>query len=350
MTKILMPYYTPKNVSCDRNIETDTVILGGIERFEKHIYDHIEGVVPIHIGKDDNYKMVMEQAIAEHDIDMILMNNMKKGVTTLNLGIPVVFVVHDGLMRGMSMLSLMSSLLRFKERGAHIYFVSEFQKQYFDDFSMRSQGKEIGEIQGYLSPSYCLDSFHSSPTSDYDLSTVGRFAQDKDPFFIHRNTDDNINALVMTNLPKSPNKSDAPYINKFKDTERSVKYGLKHNEIIENLRNSGVFCSTWPYESWGITAMEALGNGIPTILVTDKYDYHASETIAATSLHYTKAKKKCSVDEFTTIVRNVTRRTTPGMREDISGMTKEKNSLKNWKAKMDAMIDRRMSDVPNKLF
>lgn len=350
MTKILMPYYTPKNVSKIRNIETDTIILGGIERFEKHIYDHIDGIVPIHIGNDENYKMVMEQAIAEHDIDMILMNNMKKGVTTLNLGVPVVFVVHDGLMRGMSVLSLMPSLLRFKENGAHIYFVSEFQKDYFDDFSLRSQGKKIGDIQGYLSPSYCLDSFHSTPEFDYDLSTVGRFAQDKDPFFIHRNTSMDIDALVMTNIPKSPNKSDAPYINRHKNIGRSVKYGLKHDEVMHNLRHSGVFCSTWPCESWGITAMEALGNGVPTILVTDKYDYHASETIAASSLHYTKVKKKSSVDEIDSVVKHLLKTSTPTMREEISGMTKEKNSLKNWKAKMDAMVDRRMSDTPNTLF
>ncbi len=100
-------------------------------------------------------------------------------------------------------------------------------------------------------------------------------------------------------------------------------------------------------ESWGITAMEALGCGVPVILLVDDTDTHASESIAADSSHYIKIRKKCSKEEFESAARKAIA-IPESKRRDIASMTKRKHSLTNWKLSIDKMISLRYNDATGK--
>jgi hypothetical protein len=93
--------------------------------------------------------------------------------------------------------------------------------------------------------------------------------------------------------------------------------------------------------------MEALGCGVPVILLVDKTDAHASETIAADYSHYIKISQNCSKEEFQSAARKAIA-IPESKRKDIASMTKRKHSLTNWKLSIDKMISLRYNDQTGK--
>ena len=90
-------------------------------------------------------------------------------------------------------------------------------------------------------------------------------------------------------------------------------------------------------------AQEALGHGLPAILITDKSNKHASESIAVHKSHYRKLPRNCSKSDFIETVKELSKlpHTT---RLDISEKTKEKHSLQNWKKQLENIFDKRLAD------
>jgi hypothetical protein len=140
-------------------------------------------------------------------------------------------------------------------------------------------------------------------------------------------------------------KSNAEYLDKNRHWQepQTTLFDLDHNVVLETIAKCKVFCSTCPEESYGITAQEALGHGLPAILITDKSNKHASESIAVHKTHYRKLPKSCSKADFVATVKELSKlpHTT---RLDISEKTKEKHSLQNWKQQLKNIFDKRLAD------
>ena len=349
--KILLPYSTHFEV-----VETDSsskgkVITGGIEKFCKDLEDNIDGIIPVSITKQDKEnrqtKRVIRDAIAKHDPDMILFNNPWWGNMMMSFNVPLICIMHEPLVRDIRMVELGTILKDLNDSGCHIHFVSPDQLEFHRNMAKRIRDVQFGAIKGFINPSFLPDDMPYSSDLIYDVSTVGRFDNEKAPFLIHqklRNSSD-LNSLVMTNdgVYKSSTVNDYVQDNQHWTEPRHTMRGLPHNEVIDHISRSKVFCSTWPKESWGITAMEALGCGVPTILMTGDNDIHASEIIAARRSHYFKINRKCSGDEFETTVREFAIMM-KDRRDEIAEMTREKHSLSKWKSCIDKVINMRYDD------
>tara|TARA_B110000858_G_scaffold53286_1_gene61898 strand:+ start:64 stop:744 length:681 start_codon:yes stop_codon:yes gene_type:complete len=210
----------------------------------------------------------------------------------------------------------------------------------------RIKNVDFGEVKGFINPSYLDSSTTVSEDLQYDCATVGRCDNEKAPFLVHLKLQrSDLNSLVMTNdgVYKSDAVNDYVASNQHWDAPSHTLRGLPHDDVMKNIAKSKVFCSTWPKESWGITAMESLGCGVPTILMTDDSNAHASEAIAADSSHYIKINRKCSDSDFEEAVRSLMD-LSYDKRLEISNMTKEKHSLENWKLGIDKMVQMRYND------
>ena len=91
------------------------------------------------------------------------------------------------------------------------------------------------------------------------------------------------------------------------------------------MSRGGVFVSTWPLETWGITALESLSHGLPTILLTDKSGHHASEMIAADPSHIRCLPKTATPQELEAVVKELLAYP-PAKRQEIAAMTQAKHS------------------------
>jgi glycosyltransferase involved in cell wall biosynthesis len=117
---------------------------------------------------------------------------------------------------------------------------------------------------------------------------------------------------------------------------------LEHTKVIKTLSRSKSFVSTCPNESWGITAMEALGCGVPVILITNNdTDTHASEDIAADPSHYRKIKLRDAKKGLMSLVRELSDMPVAKRRE-IYEATNEKYSEKNWKKRFQEIFRKRL--------
>lgn len=350
--KILVPYSTHFKLSESK--ESGKIVTGGIEKFCYDLEANIPGIIPVCITKEDKENRLTKRrildAIAQHDPDMILFNNPWWGNMMMSFGLPLIAIMHEPLVRDIRMVELGSILKNLNDFGTHIYFVSQVQLDFHRKMAKRIKGVDFGDIKGFINPSYLDDSVSVSDELVYDCATVGRCDNEKAPFLLHKKLEkSNLNSLVMTNdgVYKSDTINEYVEANQHWSDPRYTFRGLPHNEVMKNVSKAKSFVSTWPKESWGITAMEALGSGVPTILFTDDSGVHASESIAADSSHYIKLDRKCTNAEFEEAVLKLNKLTSQD-RKIISDMTKEKHSLSNWKSCIDKMLTLRYNDENGK--
>ena len=350
-----MPFVSQRGNTLDSD-----VVLGGIERFQQLIYQNFNGkdgieIIPVAIPKKDRInssaKNILKDALVEHHPHMILTNSPNISLS-LNLhkmvkqyGLSMIHVHHEPLERSMMIMGVCKNLIEMKKLGVDIYMVSENQFNFYNENCRRlSKGKDDlldsnGDkiIKGYINPAFADENAHPSKSIYYDVCTIGRNISSKDPFWIHRKLEKTkLTTMVMTSgnvVYKS--KANNKYVeeNKKWDAEeheyRITEYGLSHKENMTHVSNSSVFISTWQLESWGITALEALSHGIPTILLTDSSGDHASEHIAAHPDHIIKLKKSSSKKEIVAAIEKL-KKYTHQERVEISETTKEKHSKEKW--------------------
>ena len=340
--KILMPYKPDGGFEVGQDKVT-----GGIEKFITDVHNNFPDIVhvklPIGWDKIDgkNRKQIMLEAIAKHKPDIIFLNSIELASGMIRYEIPIVCVFHIGVQRGITLLSSTPQLKKLTDAGHHVYFVSEHQHNWWRTESKRLKC-EFGDITGYINPSYFESHDYSFPEQEYDVGTIGRCVILKKPFLAHEKSVNNMSSLVITMRCTDPESVEYKYYQKNTDWEapQTTVWNLPHDQVMTTIAKARTYCSTCTDESWGITALEALGHGVPIVLLCDKSMLHASEVIPADPSHYAKVSVKCTPEEFKEAVDSL-----KGLdRQEIARATREKHSLDNWKKSIEDMFEVRAND------
>ena len=329
---------------------SDGIVAGGIEKFSQQLVDIVD-VTPIYISKEDkknrrsNY--IIKRSVLNVVPDIILINEPWAYNHVKKFNVPIVCIMHEPLTRDVRMVQLGHILREMIDAGVHLYFVSKRQFQFHKEMAKRIQNVDIfdEEIKGFVPSSFCKDMVFSDKT-EYDCCTIGRSDMSKNPFRLHRfMRDSDMNSLVMTNdvIYKSDNQNKYVESNRHWKEPHFTLRNLSYNTVLDNLSKSKSFCSTCPEESWGITAMESLGCGVPVILLTDDTGNHASEDIAADSSHYRKLNVKSESSDFIKLVKELGEFSL-SKRKEIFEMTNEKHNVSNWKKQFEDIFSKRIKD------
>jgi hypothetical protein len=332
--KILLPYVSLRGHTLD-----SSVVLGGIERFQQLLYQNIPGIIPVPIPKDERLSKdastIIRDWVEEHQPDVILTNAANTSLSNglLKYGIKLIHIHHEPLERTMMLQGTCEGLLKMMDAGVELYFVSQNQLDFYDENCLRLHNRSLKNIQGFVNPAFADENAAPNEEVLYNLSTIGRNIASKDPFWIHKKLEgSDLSSLVLTSKPqkyKSDEHNDYVEKNANWQPPQHTQYGLAHSENMKYVAQSGSFASTWALESWGITALESLSHGVPTILLTDSSNKHASEAIAASPSHVTKLKKSSTKQDVINAV-NTFNSLTYADRVAISEATKAKHSKAAW--------------------
>lgn len=327
------------------------VVSGGIEKFCYDLSDNFSEIVPVQITKEQKQKRLTKKIITDfvnkENPDIILYHNPWWSRMLMKFDIPLICVMHEPLVRDIRMVDLGNILKELNDSGGHLYFVSEVQLEYHRNMAKRISGVDFGKVQGFIRPSFLQENHPFSEELVFDISTVGRNDRDKDPFVLHKKMKKSgMHSLVMSNLVTYKSDSANEYVEKNKNEwflPQETIFNLSHDKVLENISKSFSFCSTWPKESFGITALEALGCGVPTILLTNDDDRHASEIIAASSDHIFKIRKKCLPQDFQELVKHVS--SLPNtFRNEIREKTLKKHSFEEFSKIINDIFYKREKD------
>lgn len=315
--KILMPY-----VDIGGGSVTNSTVSGGTELFSRLIVNNFDVVVvniPWTTTVEENKRYVnqIRNLIEEHNIDLILSNNIKAVCfyALRKLNIPIMHITHTNY----GLFEVNKTLATMVDLGHSIFAVSQHNKTYFDTRAERL-GQPIVEFGGILSPAYCQYDLPVNTNPQKKLITVGRSNSYKHPFVVHnmtKNTD--YVGEVITSVGVDADSID--YYERNKHLPHLLK--LPHNKVIEHIADSTALVMTCVRETFGITALEALSVGTPLIIRTDKSDTHASAEIAVDESHRVLIRKntetKDAIDKLSKLDRI-----------SIKQMTQEKYSKNKW--------------------
>ena len=338
--KVLLPFQDPYDHPLDH-----PVVSGGTEMFCKCIKDNFDTEVfqvPI-----ENFEWSIEQKIKvardiinraeEIGADVIISNFAQaiySGSEIIKSHIPIMIVEHCIY----PMTSCIGRWNKAIDKGHSVFFVSKWQEKKYRQIAERTR-QRILPISGYVNPSYCRI---KPPLVEpiYDCGTIGRCDKNKKPFLLKDLTvDADVSTLVITS--KTQSESDLPYYEK-KKHYTDVVWNEPYDKVIENISKCRTYFSTWNAETWGITSMEALSCGLPTILNCDKDGDHASEIIPASPHHF----KMIPTDDSDALIdaiksfENVDRK-------EIQEMTWEKHNLEGWKSQMENAISMTIDNFKN---
>lgn len=341
MTKIVMPF-----LMNDENDLDSPRVSGGLERFSQFIYKYASAeVIPFYYNREDRKNRTVTPKllafIHNHKPDLVI-SNQDSGTITTNIqkvvDVPMLWISHTAA-GGIFKIPQLDMMKEFVDNGGTLAMVSQWQYDGMNDLSKRVRSRELELNGGLINSAFCTGDEQVSMQVDYDCVTIGRVDKEKDPFLLHKLAGkSDLKSLVLTSaydlLPVQQE-----YLDKNKHWEglRETKFNLKHAEVMDHLSRSGVYLSTCPRETWGITALEAFARGIPVILfrLAANKNKHASEDIAPGPEYFeamtnkTEKDFKLAVDKLLKVDRM-----------ELSQKTKEKHSKENWIRTLDNLIDR----------
>ena len=336
------PFFTHDKKVDDKNIS------GGGEMFCKTIYKIFNNVDVYQIppSYDHDLSIQEKQKVSKKIIDRandinadVIISNFShaihNGKVMQKSNIPVMQIVHNFDLFP----SMVSRLNGLTNNNHSVFFVSKFQKKYYDRMSNRMKAPEI-LVTDYINSDYC-----KKPKKMYDkvwdCGTIGRCNKQKNPFLLKKMLEGSkLSNIIITSY--DGNKWDKNYYEKNKNNS-DVLWDLKHDKVLENISKCGSYFSTWDMETYGITALEALSCGLPIILNSHKSGEHASEIIPASKNHY-KLIPKDDKDALISAIKsfeNVDRK-------EIQEMTMEKHSLEKWKSHFTNCIDKTIDNFKTK--
>ena len=341
--KILMPVIQHKDK--DVRLESD-VVLGGVELFQKLVYENIEGVIPVYISYEDRMERrvseIMQLAVNTHKPDLIFTNHFSHAYTVgfQKFDVPVVWLNHSPGIRSIYNVESIKAKAEFAANGGSIYFVSQDQHSKLNAISKRILGEEIANVYGYINSAFARGDEEVSKNKYFDAVTVGRTDPTKNPFFLHNKLkNSSLKTCVLTSVPLFDSDAQKEYAEKNAHWEypRDTVRGLKHLDTMAIMATGAVYVSTCPVESWGITALEALTRGLPLVLVTDSSGTHGSQAIAQDSSDYIMVPTNVKPDDLEDAINSL-KNLTFEQRLDISNRTKAKHSKENWIRRLNNMF------------
>jgi len=345
--RILLPYFTRNNIEI-----TDSVVIGGVERFAQLIYQNFDDVIPVHFTDEDRKKRRVTDkitaAIDTYQPDVVIVNYDNAPLTTrlqAKTNTPILWISHTAA-GGISKIGHMQQMHEFQANGGVVAFVSRHQHIGMDKLSQRVEGKPL-PIVDFIDSAFSMGD-EKVLECTYDAVTVGRTDKTKNPFWMPKK----LNGSGLHNVVLTSHVAELLYGDHLKYHEDNLAWekpnevirGLSYKDTMAYMAQAGCYISTCPVETWGITALEALAHGLPTVLVTNSTDTHASEQIPVINKHITKVRTSVKGNDLADIVRSLNK-TTFEQRLEISEMTKEKHSLKAWQKNIEKVVDKTIECV-----
>jgi glycosyltransferase involved in cell wall biosynthesis len=301
-------------------------------------------IVEINPEEKSKYRLMLNRMIVEvakHDPDLIICNYPNGSLNVIlerHTTVPVMWINHHTA-GFMSSLGTVPKLHEHLGNGNTCWYVSPHQFEDWLKLSIRLK-QELPEPTGYIIPTY-ISRGSISPTKYWALSTVGRAepSPDKDPFLIQRRLKDkkNMSTLVMSN------HKDNDYCREWAEKStffHNIQWNLDHSKVMENISASASFMVTWPSETYGIIALEALSVGTPVIL-NCRNDRHASEIIPTDPRFFIKVSNKDRSGEATAAaIKHFMMLETDNFRKEIRDSTFEKYNVDTWTKMMYNNFDR----------
>lgn len=334
--KILMPViqHEGKNYKLD-----DPIVLGGVEMFQRLVYENIPGVIPVYISYEDRMNRktfeIMQLAVNTHKPDLIFTNHFNRTYTVgfQQFDVPVVWLNHSPGIRSIYNVESVKAMKEFLNNQGSLYFVSQDQHDKFNQISTRIVGHDIG-ASGYINSCFANGNEPVQPNEvrGFDAVTVGRTDPTKNPFFLHNKLKcSSLRSCVVTSSPLFGSDAQQKYHddNAHWNKPREVYRNLDHSSSMIMLSLGKVYVSTCPVESWGITALEALTRGLPLILVTDSSGTHGSQAVADSDTDYITIPTTADQVWLENAI-NRFKDLTFEQRCDISNRTKQKHSKERW--------------------
>ena len=314
----------------------------GVGKFCHQIYHTFDDVEIVQVDNKDikNSKEIapyLKRKSLELDVDIIVSNYDQAsfcGSRIINSSIPILMISHSNT----GVASIVSRFNNLIKKGHSLYFVSEFQKNYFSSMAKRLSDKDI-EFDGYINSSYCQGDKPKLLEPEYEVGTIGRCDPVyKKPFILKQLLKDtDIKNLVMSNVEDPFDR----YYLKHKN-QLDTLWDLPHSQVMDNLSKCKTFFATYWHETWSITALESLSRGVPIIL-NAKDNIHAANVIPAKPSHY----KNISHNSKTELISAIS--SFDGIdRKEIQDMTWEKHSHENWKRSFSNAIDKTIEKFKTK--
>lgn len=341
MTKIVMPF-----LMNDENDLDSPRVSGGLERFSQFIYKYANAqVIPFYYNREDRKNRLVTSKlhafVHNHKPDLII-SNQDSSTITINIqklvDTPILWISHTAS-GGIFKIPQLDMMKEFVDAGGTLAMVSQWQYDGMNELSKRVNNRELELNGGLINSAFCSGDEQTSTQIDYDCVTIGRVDKEKDPFLLHKLAGkSNLKSLVLTSAyDLIPSQQEYLDKNKHWQSPKETMFNLKHTEVMDYLSRSGVYLSTCPRETWGITALEAFARGVPVVLfrlAANKYK-HASEDIAPGPEYFEaitgKSEKdfKLAVDKLLKVDRI-----------ELSQKTKEKHSKENWVRTLNNLIDK----------
>jgi len=318
-----------------------TNFVGGIEKFCVQIMETYDDVHIININNKENPKDNTEKIknfAREKNADIIISNWHQAsfvGSSITDSEIPIMFLYHSLPSFG----SFIKTALNLKKHNHSCFFVSEYQHNIVNELGKRFK-EDYLDADGFINSSYVIGDKPKLKEIEYDCITIGRCEPtEKKPFLLKEYLKDtDYKSMVITTNPI--NEKEKKYIENNSNWD-NVLMGIKHSEAMEHLSKSMTYFSTMPFETWGITALEALSHGVPIILNSKKMK-HSSESIPASNKHYKKIlwDKKVGSEQLISAIesfRNIDRK-------EIQDMTWDKHNHTEWKNNFSNCIDKTLDN------
>lgn len=263
--RVLVPY---KDV--DGRRYSSPVVSGGIEKCIKNSA-LIAGVLPVEIFGTNYEDIVLRDFVTKVKLekpDLVICHYPNKYFNTLlseRINVPIAWICHHTAGLAPDHQDVIRRMNEFVEKPQNTLWMVTLHQE--------AKWRKLGltaKVSGYVPSSFVEEGLPPPSRRVYDAITIGRCDQFKDPFKLHRINPGSIHTLVMTN--HKPSKYETQNLH-----WGNTIWDLPHSEVMQYLALSGVYFSTWPGETFGQTALEALARGVPVVLSGDEDGTHASQ-------------------------------------------------------------------------
>jgi glycosyltransferase involved in cell wall biosynthesis len=325
--RIVVPYRDVLGRSIDSNVTS-----GGIERFIRHLRDELDDVRVVDVSElyypdPTAMRKLVEEAC--ENADLLICNYPNRHLNyELSGKLPILWINHHTA--GLHPLSneIACHMSIHVKEGNRLWMVSKKQARDWIEF-----GKNLGfkiTCHGIIQPSMVHEVRDHSGEFRWDAVTVGRCDEIKNPFLLHEVAERaRMRSLVMCGYMANE------YCTENQDWMGYQTTGWNYSDakLSAELSRCGVFLVTWPEETFGIAALEALAHGLPLVLYAPSGS-HACEELIPGSPWIFSARSK---DEIAPALRRMME-ITPRERILLASTARAMHSANAWRRKLKEMI------------